>query len=62
MLNPTFFIPSLGITHKIAITFAIATQFFSKHSRLAIPHFLYPRSRISSFTYTSGQIFKTFYL
>lgn len=62
MLNSTLVIPNEGITNKIAILFAIVTQFFSKHSRLAILHFLYPRSRISSFTYTSGQIFKTFYL
>ncbi|OQS59558.1 hypothetical protein ASU3_04430 [Actinobacillus suis] len=62
MLNPTLFIPLTGITHKIAIAFAIATQFFLKHSRLAIQYFLYQRSRISPFTYTSGQIFKTFYL
>ena len=62
MLNPTPFMPVKGITDKIANPFVVFVHFISKHSRLAIPHFIYPRSRISCFTYTSGQIFKSFYL
>lgn len=62
MLNPTLLIPSLGIKNKIAIIFVITAQFFSKHSRLAIPYFIDPRARIiSCFTYTSGQNSKIFY-
>ncbi len=62
MLNPTLFMLSKGITDKIANSFAVFIHFISKHSHLAIPHFIHSRSRISYFTYTSGQIFKSFYL
>ncbi len=62
MFNPTLVISAFGITHSIANAFAITAQFILKHSRLTISNFNHSRSRISYFTYTSGQIFKTFYL